>query len=214
MDNNDNGPLGPQPTVVQHRGRPRKPRNPDGTLVAATGAVQAAPVEPSADRMEMRRPVREEDPRTAAERRAAEIMGHLGGSVDEGTDEFYIDPRAIPDGWTYEWKRKTIYGSEDPSYSVSLKRTGWTEVPASRHPEMMPANYKSAAIERKGLVLMERPTIVTEQVEMMDRRRAKDQIRAKEQQLSHAPDGQFGRDHAQAQPKIKKSYEAMPIPKE
>ena len=121
---------------------------------------------------------------------------------------------AIPDGWTYEWKRKTVYGSEDPSYAVSLKRTGWTEVPASRHPEMMPANFKSAIIERKGLVLMERPQSITRRVELADKDRAREQIRFKEQQLTHAPDGQFTRDHAQAQPKIKKSYEAMPIPKE
>jgi len=213
MEDNSNPPAPP----VVRPGRPRKPRNPDGTLVSSVEPAQAAPQPQAAqatDRPDIRRPMRDEDPREAAERRAAEIMAHLGGTMDEGTDEFYIDPHAIPDGWTYEWKRKTVYGSEDPSYSVSLKRTGWTEVPASRHPEMMPANFKSAVIERKGLVLMERPQSITRRVELTDKDRAREQIRFKEQQLTHAPDGQFTRDHAQAQPKIKKSYEAMPIPKE
>jgi hypothetical protein len=40
-------------------------------------------------------------------------------------------------------------------------------------------------------------------------------VRAKEQQLAGTPEGGLGhRDHAQAKPKIKKSYEAMPIPEE
>ena len=61
---------------------------------------------------------------------------------------------------------------------------------------------------------MERPQSITLRVELADKDRAREQIRFKEQQLTHAPGGQFTRDHAQAQPKIKKSYEAMPIPKE
>ena len=78
---------------------------------------------------------------------------------------------------------------------------------------MMPINAQGA-IERKGMVLMERPQIVTDQVRDADYRRARGQIRAKEQQLTQAPQGQFGRDHSQAQPKINKSYEPMPVPKD
>jgi hypothetical protein len=44
--------------------------------------------------------------------------------------------------------------------------------------------------------------------------KARKQVRDKEAQLSGAPDGQFTRDHAQTRPKINKSYEAVPIPKE
>jgi hypothetical protein len=164
-----------------------------------------------AERPAMRPEMRGDDPRSAAERRAAEILGNLGGNVDEGVDEFRT-PKA-PDGWTYEWKRKTVMGQEDHAYQTALARTGWEPVVASRHPEMMPINAQGA-IERKGMVLMERPQIVTDQVKDADYRRARGQIRAKEQQLTQAPQGQFGREHSQAQPKINKSYEPMPVPKD
>jgi hypothetical protein len=190
----------------RRRGRPRKFQE------DANSAILDAPkTEKPIERPAMRTEMRDRNPRAEAERRAAEILGHVG-NLDEGTDDFYVDPNKIPDGWTYEWKRKTVYGQEDPAYQVQLARTGWTAVPASRHPEMMPAAGGFQTIERKGQILMERPQIVTDQVVQLNNRRARDQVRVKEQQLSSAPDGQFGRDHAQVKPKINKGYEPVPIP--
>ena len=165
-------------------------------------------------RAEMRPAMREEDPRTRASRRAEEVRNHLGG-LDDGTDEFFIDPRDIPPGWSYEWKRKTVLGQEDPAYMVSLARKGWEPVPASRHPHMMPDGYSNAAIERKGLVLMERPLELTEEQRELDRRAAINQVRHKEQQLANSPSGQFERQNKDSSlVKVKKSYEAIPIPKD
>jgi hypothetical protein len=165
-------------------------------------------------RAEMRNTMREEDPRTRAARRAEEIRNHIGG-LDDGTDEFFIDPRDIPPGWSYEWKRKTVLGQEDPAYMVSLARKGWEPVPAARHPHMMPEGYASAAIERKGLILMERPLELTEEQRELDRRAAINQVRQKEQQLAQAPSGQFERQNKDSPLiKVKKSYEAIPIPKD
>lgn len=194
---------------------------------AAEAAVEAAaaeiveeyeepPVEDDVGlrRTEMRAPMREEDPRTRAARRAEEIRNHLGG-LDEGTDEFFIDPRDIPPGWSYEWKRKTVLGQEDPAYMVSLARKGWEPVPASRHPHMMPEGYVTASIERKGLILMERPLELTEEQRELDRRAAINQVRQKEQQLAQAPSGQFERQNKDSTlVKVKKSYESIPIPKD
>lgn len=177
-------------------------------------STESAPV--SVPRSEMRAPVREESSAERAKRRAAEIRGHLGG-IEEGTDEFYVDPNMIPEGWSYEWKRKLLLGAEDPTYTVQLLRMGWEPVPLNRdrdHMAMMPSNWPHNTIERKGMILMERPTEVVEEARRIEQKRAKDQVRAKEQQLSGAPDGQFGRDHAQVRPKISKSFEAMPIPEE
>jgi hypothetical protein len=166
-------------------------------------------------RAEMRPVMREEDPRTRAARRAEEIRNHLGG-MDDGTDEFFIDPRDIPPGWSYEWKRKTVLGQEDPAYMVSLARKGWEPVPASRHPHMMPEGWVSTAtIERKGLILMERPLELTEEQREIDRRAAINQVRQKEQQLAAAPAGTFERNNKDSSlVKVKKSYEAIPIPKD
>lgn len=196
------------------RGRGTQPRRPvpDAPLTESDIAAAMEAQAPAAPmRAALRADPREEDPRAAAERRAAEIRQHLGG-LDEGTDDFYIPPGAIPDGWSYEWKRRTIYNQEDPAYQVHLARTGWEAVPATRHPEMMPANGKYQTIERKGMVLMMRPKSITDEFRRIDQKAARDQIRHKEAQLNAAPDGQFTRDHAQVRPKIGKSYEAIPIP--
>jgi len=150
----------------------------------------------------------EEDPKARAARRAAELRDH--GSLDDGVDEFYIDPASIPDGWTYEWKRKTVLGQEDPAYQVAVARAGWEPVPASRHPEMMPTGWSGAIIERKGQVLMERPTEIVNQAKARDYKRARDQVRMKESQLSGTPANTLERTPAN----ISKSYEAViPVPK-
>ncbi len=157
--------------------------------------------------------VAEESPRERAARKAAEHRAHRDGSLDDGTDEFFVEPGVIPDGWTYEWKTKTILGAEDPAHQVKLARDGWEAVPASRHPEMMPAGYAGVEITRKGMVLMERPSEITEEVRQIELRRARLQVRAKEEQLSASPAGQFERSNkGNDMAKIKKGYEAMPIP--
>lgn len=194
-------------TSVRRRGRP--PR------------VKAAEVTPALEeiahvvdlRPPLRAEMRDEDPRTRAATRAAQIKGHLG-SMDEGIDEFFVEPAIVPDGWTYEWKRRTVMGAPDPSYQVSLARMGWEPVPAGRHPEMMPTGMSKADIERKGMVLMERPKEITDEARAIENRRAREQVYVKEQQLNNAPDGTLTRDHAQARPNIKKSYSPVNIPKE
>jgi hypothetical protein len=157
---------------------------------------------------------REESPRDRAARRAAELRGHIG-NMDQGTDDFFVPPEYIPDGWSYEWKRKTNVGMEDPAYQVQLARMGWEPVPASRHPAMMPDDNKYQIIERKGLVLMERPMEITEEARQIEKQRARNQIRQKEAQLASTPEGGLGhRDHAQVKPRISKSYEPIPIPQD
>ena len=129
-------------------------------------------------------------------------------------DEFFVDPSIIPEGWTYEWKRLSILGQEDATHQIHLARMGWEAVPARRHPGMMPATWTKGTIERKGMILMERPTEVIEEARRIQNKAAKDQVRAKEAQIAGTPDGTMTRDHAMARPKINKSFEAVPIPKE
>lgn len=159
----------------------------------------------------MRPDMRDESPRAAAERRAAEILGSLS-PADEGEDKFRIPLSHIPDGWSYEFKRHTVYNKPDPAYDINLARTGWTPVPLSRHPNEMPPGWAGSTIERDGMILMERPRVVTEQFENIERRKARDQVRAKEAQLGAAPEGQFGRDHAEIRPKLGKSFSPIKVP--
>lgn len=159
----------------------------------------------------IRPPMREEDSRAAASRRAAQLREHLGDVV-EGQDDFYIPLDEIPDGWTYEWKRHAVYGLEDPAYQIQLSRSGWEPVPSSRHPWMMPNNTTSQTILRKGMILMQCPTEIIDERKSAELRKARMQVRAKEAQIAGTPDGTMTRDDARVRPQIKKSYEAIPIP--
>lgn len=192
------------------------PEEPDmesqDAAAAPAAATEAAPAAPQHQpRGDLRRPMRG-SPRDA-NRRAAEILSHLGTSGDE-KDDFHIPESAKPDGWSYEWKRKTVLNQEDPTYEIQLRQTGWEPVPASRHPDMMPLGSKSETIERRGMVLMERPAEITNHFKALDNKRARDLVRSQQQQLGNAPQGQFDRNHPQVKPKISKGYEAMPIPKD
>ncbi len=142
----------------------------DGTLVARP-APEPAPA--------YREPPREEDPRARAARRAAELRDVVNTIVDS-SDEFYISPEVIPDGWTYEWKTAQVYGKDESSRMLEFRRTGWEEVPTRRHPEMMPLGTDAQFITRKGMVLMERPTVITQDFENRLKRDAYAQVRQKE----------------------------------
>lgn len=199
------------------RGRTRK--SPLREAAAALSAEAAddvvetvEPQEAVSTRPAMRPTIREEDPRTRAARRAAEIRGNVG-NMDEGVDKYRIDPHMIPDGWSYEWKRKSVLGKDDPSYQVELERKGWEPVPAARHPSYMPDGGKYVTIERDGMVLMERPLELTIEARQIEHRKARLQVRNKEEQLNAAPQGHFERDNkGNSMSKISKSY--MPIPNE
>ena len=174
--------------------------------------VGTAPAPETTIREPKREPMREEDPRARAARRAAELRDHLGDG-NEGTDEFYINPDDVPAGWSYEWKRETLLGAEDPAYQVALAQVGWEPVPTKRHPSYMPGQGDHPVIRRKGMILMERPKEITDEHREREARKARLQVRAKEEQLNSAPTGQFERSNKdQSLVKVKRSYEAIPVP--
>jgi len=196
---------------AKRRGRPPRTSPIPPSTIASEEPVNHTSEAPSIERPSMRPALREEDPRAAAARRAAEIRGHLGG-MDEGNDEFRT-PQAPP-GWEYEWKRKTLLGLEDPAYQVQLARMGWDHVPTARHPEMMPSSGAHPSIERKGMILMQRPAVISDEMRAVELKAARDQVRVKEQQLNSAPDGTLTRDHASTRPQISKGYAPIPVPKD
>ena len=129
--------------------------------------------------------------------------------LNDGLDpeDQYAAPEP-PDGFEYEWKRKTIYGQEDPTYAVELIRQGWEAVPLSRHREMMPHGWAGETIERGGNVLMERPKVLCERSRLRDKQKTAQELREKEIQLGVAPRGQFDRNSA----RVRKTFEPMAIP--
>lgn len=163
-------------------------------------------------RPEMRAAPRPEIRDAAA--RAAELLDH--GVMDAETqDKFAIDPQIIPPGWSYEWKRRAIFGKEDPAYNVALATTGWEAVPAGRHPQFMPEGWTGNTIDRDGMVLMERPQQITDMVKKRDHREAVSAVQGVEDKLSSVGPNQFDRvdGRGKATVKVGRTYQPpMAIP--
>jgi hypothetical protein len=82
---------------------------------------------------------------------------------------------------------------EQHHYIVELSRNGWEPVPLARHPEMMPQGWKGETIEVEGLMLMERPSVLTDEDRAEEVRLAREAVYTKEQQLRSGRDGDLGR---------------------
>lgn len=125
-------------------------------------------------------------------------------------DQFYVDPAIIPYGWTYEWKRKSIYNMPDTSHQIGLMENGWTPVPADRHPgTFMPPGYVGE-VTRGENMLMERPTQLCDEARIEDRANANYMLDAQRQQLGLQMPTAFNTNHPGVRPQIKTSYERGP----
>ena len=143
--------------------------------------------------------------------RAEEIRNKLRGEQYDSQmyDEFYIDPRIIPEGWDYNWKRESIAGQIDDDHLVEMRMAGWEPVDAKRHPHMMPIGY-SGPIRKKGMILMERPMEITNMAQDRELSTAREAVIAKERALGLSPAGTFERDRAKSG--VKKSYQPINVP--
>lgn len=147
-----------------------------------------------------------------ASERAAQIRSGLQSehAPPDFHDEFYVDPRVIPEGWDYNWKRETTANMPDPAYEVELAQAGWEPVDVSRHPWMMPKGSQGP-IRRKGMILMERPKEISEAAQQREMRVAREAVEAKERALGVTPMGQF--DRLRDKTGVKKSYQPMQVPR-
>lgn len=143
-----------------------------------------------------------------AEARLREIRENIpdGGAL---RDKFWA-PQA-PEGWTYEWKVRTVMNEEMSSYIVELARNGWEAVPLSRYPEMMPSGWSGQTIEVEGLVLMERPSVLTEEDRAIEARNAREAVMTKEAQLRSGRGDDLGRREVH---RLSKSRGPIDIPTE
>ena len=176
----------------------REPVRDEGVVMSDLASAIAAEseAEPVAEAEgPARGPLRAEESRARAKRRVEALRKQLD-DMPEGTDEFYIPLDIVPEGWSYEWKRYTFLNAQDPTYQVALAQTGWEPVPAARHPTLMPLGWDKVHIERKGMILMERPLEITQEMKRRDDKNARDAVRQKADQLGQAPPGTFQRQDA------------------
>ena len=106
--------------------------------------------------------------------RSGRVMNGLMFTGSE--DRFAFDRSIVPQGWTYEWKTKTIKNWEWQDHQVMLYQNGWEPVPAERHDGVfMPRGHKGT-IERGGMILMERPIELTIMARKVEKRAADEPV--------------------------------------
>src|SRR5882672_11532584 len=116
-----------------------------------------------------------------------QVVGRDGKIISRtrtGSEDLFHVPDSIkPFGWSYEWKKSHVTGEPATAHQTMLAQNGWTAVPAMRHDGMyMTAGYKGV-IERDGLILMERPQVLTNEARAEDERRTKAQVNVNKREL-------------------------------
>lgn len=124
-------------------------------------------------------------------------------------DTFYIPLGEIPDGSSYEWKRYSVNGQEDPFYLASMREQGWEPVDPKRHPTWVPPNYTLPHIIKGGQILMERPIELTEEARAESRQLARRQITEAEQRLGMTPKDTLTRQHPDLRNRVVKEVGRM-----
>lgn len=135
-------------------------------------------------------PVARAAPReTAAAQRAPErdpnaIVNRDGRVIDlkrianQSDDRFDLAALGIypPKGWTYEWRTRMVKGAVWTDAIAEDEERGWTPVPADRHDgKLMPRGFVGA-IERGGMMLMERDERLTAMSLAYQKRQANEQL--------------------------------------
>ncbi len=124
-------------------------------------------------------------------------------------DMFYIPVEEIPEGSSYEWKRFSNVGQEDPFYIAQMRQQGWEPVDPRKHPNWVPPGYKDPYIIKGGQILMERPIELTQEARREQRQLARTQMVEAEQRLGMTPKDTMTRQHPEIAPKVTKEIGRM-----
>lgn len=134
--------------------------------------------------------------------RAADVKPPAGRAVAIGRDGKPMwrqnapgdsDPYAgankyAPPGWTYEWKRYSIYNAPQATYQSTIQRVGrWTPVQHEAHPGVFGAPGERGSIIHEGLILMERPTALHNEARQEEQNLADEKVRRAKRERGLAP---------------------------
>ncbi len=129
-----------------------------------------------------------------------------GFTLHEDTgDKFHIPLEDIPDGMDYQWVALAVMGKIDARAMAMFAQNRWTPVPLSRHPHYgtdgglidgqkgtrigkETIQYEDCII-REGMLLMERPMVITQFVRNNEKKKADDQVMQQLKRVQMAPEG-------------------------
>lgn len=163
---------------------------------AARTAAKPETAPPASDREPAREAVREPvansipliPGRTVALNRAG--LPIQRGGADAGVNEFAIPPHLPPEGWSWEWKRETVYGEKNDFYISRLMQMGWEHVMYESYPGVFAPQYDDqgkevkGAVRRNGLMLMERAAALTLEAMADEKRKADERVGTAQQKYT------------------------------
>ena len=104
---------------------------------------------------------------------------------DAVSDPFSIPSDLQEQGWDRQWVRVSVHGWEDVDNQVGMQENGWRPISANRpgwEGRFMPPGYKGA-IQKSGLMLMERPMSMTEEARAEEKKIVRGQTETQRQQF-------------------------------
>lgn len=153
-------------------------------------------------------------PTETAKRSASRDKAHDSGrsrtrsrrQASDVDNPFYIPVEEIPEGSSYEWKRHSNVGQENPFYIAQMRSQGWEPVDPRRHPNWVPPGYDKPEIIKEGMILMERPLELTQEAILENHTKATAQIAEAESRLGMAPKNTLSRQHPNLQNRVVKEW--------
>lgn len=181
------------PQEVSQEAAPRRPGRPPRNAVRPAEHVE------SASSHEPDHEPAHESPRVRTRSRKSTV----------NDDMFYIPVEEIPEGSSYEWKRHSVNGMQDPFYLAQMRQQGWEPVDPKRHPTWVPPGYAEPNIIKGGMILMERPIELTQEARKETRQLARQQMIEAEQRLGMTPKDTLTRGHPDVAPRVTKEIGRM-----
>lgn len=201
---------GPKPGQKKAR-QQRQAERPETELAPVRRATRQSTREPTRDANRI-------DPRAGA----MVVVGRNGEQLTRRRaaigDQYYVPPREIPDGWSYQWNQVTIYNEEQVQAQNQMYENGWRPVPASRHPGRWTKPGYEGAIVVDGLRLEERPIELTNEALVEGTDKARAQVRNQSEALmlskkmpeGFAAGGKYRGTGAQVRMQIDRSMDIAP----
>jgi hypothetical protein len=121
-----------------------------------------------------------------------EAMGRNGkivrrSSVTDDGNKYFVPEEIVAahleEGFTLEWKRVEVLGKTQDSYIAQTARGGWEPVMAERWPGRFLPEGQTGAIVVDGLMLMERPQVLTDEAIREDKANARNAANAQRDKL-------------------------------
>jgi len=154
--------------------------------------------------------------RTEQEKRWARLINE--DHAEDEPDRLKVPKHIVPDGMEYQWITDKVFGQTFGQRRGTFEMKGWEAVPASRHDGLFTPRGYEGEIEIDGLVLMERPKVLSDRARAATDRRAREVVQTKEMQLKGGNLSGVTLDpqhpNAVGHNRINKSYERIQVPEE